>query len=558
MTESNRCAIYARISTDKQSTLSPVDQIRKCREYADNHGFVVIPEHVYTDEGVSGVGSDRPAFRNLLTAASSSARPFNIILADDTSRFSRSLAQAVGVMEQLKFDGLRVIFVSQGIDSDSEQSDVQLTVHGLVDSLYVKELAKKTHRGLEGRILRGLHAGGRCYGYRAILANVEKSKLLTIHDSEAHVIRRIFEMSAGGASLKTIAKTLNAESVPSPRSRSGRRSTWCPTAVREMLKRPLYKGELIWNRSKFTKAPGTNKRRRKLRPSNEWKRQQRPELAIVSTELWDKVQLRFQSFDGKPSGGKTTGLFPRSLTSPYLFSGLLKCGHCASNLSILTGGGTHRHPKYVCTGYFNRGVCQNSLYIRRDELEERLLANLQSDLLKPAVVDFAIAECGRQLRSALANFSDEVVQLRQRKAKLEREIGNFSEAIAEAGHSKYLLEEISAREREVGAIADRLLSAAPDSVESRIEGIRAFVTKEIADLRVLLNHDAMRAKTEIQRHVTEIRMLPANDRKGWHYIAEGSWNLLGSDSGVVQERQPFSWRFRMVAGVGFEPTTSGL
>ena len=59
MTESNRCAIYARISTDKQSTLSPVDQIRKCREYADNHGFVVIPEHVYTDEGVSGVGSDR-------------------------------------------------------------------------------------------------------------------------------------------------------------------------------------------------------------------------------------------------------------------------------------------------------------------------------------------------------------------------------------------------------------------------------------------------------------------------------------------------------------------
>jgi hypothetical protein len=43
-----------------------------------------------------------------------------------------------------------------------------LTVHGLVDSLYVKELGKKTHRGLEGLVLRGLHAGGTCYGYLAI------------------------------------------------------------------------------------------------------------------------------------------------------------------------------------------------------------------------------------------------------------------------------------------------------------------------------------------------------------------------------------------------------
>jgi len=36
---------------------------------------------------------------------------------------------------------------------------VLVTVHGLVDSLYVKALAKKTHRGLEGAFLCGLHAG---------------------------------------------------------------------------------------------------------------------------------------------------------------------------------------------------------------------------------------------------------------------------------------------------------------------------------------------------------------------------------------------------------------
>ena len=156
-----------------------------------------------------------------------------------------------------------------------------------------------------------------------------------------------------------------------------------------------------------------------------------------------------------------------------------------------------------------------SSYIRRDELEERLLANLQTDLLQPAVVDFAVAECGRQLRSALANFSEEIVQLRQRKEKLEREIRDFSKAIAEGGHSKYLLDEISARERDVSTITDRLLSAAPDSVESHIDEIRAFVMKEIADLRALLNHDVMLAKAEIRRHVREIRCrLQATEKTG--------------------------------------------
>jgi site-specific DNA recombinase len=68
----------------------------------------------------------------------------------------------------------------------------------------VKELSKKTHRGLDGRVLRGLHAGGRCYGYRN--APTEDGVRLEINPPEAEVVRRIFEMSASGLSLKTIAK----------------------------------------------------------------------------------------------------------------------------------------------------------------------------------------------------------------------------------------------------------------------------------------------------------------------------------------------------------------
>ena len=558
MDSMNRCAVYARISTDKQSRLSPADQVRKCKEFAEQNGLQVLDEHIYIDEGLSGVGSDRPSFQKLLKVAYSTARPFDTILVDDTSRFSRSLPEAMSTVENLRFRELRVIFVSQGIDTHSEQADVQMTVHGLVDSLYVKELAKKTHRGLEGRVLRGLHAGGRCYGYSAVPAGEGESKRLVINEQEANVVKRIFEMSASGCSLKNIAKVLNCESVQPPRSRSGRRSTWCPTAIRAMLKRELYKGERIWNKSEFRKVPGTNKRRSRPRPQSQWKRITLPELAIVSEELWDDVQTRLKSFADKSRGNRPSGLLPRSLTNEYIFSGLLKCSECGGNLVISTGGGTHRHPKYACSNRVNRGTCSNDLYIRREELEDRLLGNLQAELLRPEAINLAIAEFGQQLSSSLKSISGELVQMRQRKAKLEAEIQNFMDAIAEHGHSKSMLEEIAIREREVAGITDRLLAASPDSMQAKVEEVRLLVQEGITNLRDLLNQKGPLAKAELHRHLHEVRMLPSRGEKDWHYVAEGDWDLLGADSSMVTERQFSDWRPVMVAGVGFEPTTSGL
>jgi DNA invertase Pin-like site-specific DNA recombinase len=272
MNPNNLCAVYARVSSDRQNPLSPTDQVRKCREFADANGFVVLEGHVYIDEGLSGVGSDRPAFQKLLSIAFSARRPFDTILVDDTSRLSRNQAEAMTLVEKLKFEGLRIIFPSQGIDTLSEQADVQMTVHGLMDSMYVKELAKKTHRGLESCALRGLHTGGRCYGYSAVSVGEGESKRLQVNQAEAVIVKEIFELSATGISLKRIAKYLNERHVSAPRSKSIQRGTWCPTAIRAMLKRQLYKGDFVWNRSKFVKVPGTNKRRSRPRPENEWKR----------------------------------------------------------------------------------------------------------------------------------------------------------------------------------------------------------------------------------------------------------------------------------------------
>src|SRR5580704_10136771 len=60
--------------------LSTADQVRKCREYAVAHGLKVNDDHVFVDEAVSGVGSDRVALGRMMNAAVSGAQPFDAVL----------------------------------------------------------------------------------------------------------------------------------------------------------------------------------------------------------------------------------------------------------------------------------------------------------------------------------------------------------------------------------------------------------------------------------------------------------------------------------------------
>jgi hypothetical protein len=240
-------------------------------------------------------------------------------------------------------------------------------------------------------------------------------------------------------------------------------------------------------------------------------------------------------------------------TSPYLFSGILMRGECGANLILVTGGGTHRHPKYACSRRFNRCGRGNGLCIRREDLEDLLLGKLQSEILRPQAVDHAIVEFQRQLGVGLVSLSGGL-------AEVTAGIGSTppAAAIAESGRSKALLAEIARKEAELQAITDRLLSASPESIEARIGEIRTFVAIRLGNLRELLRKDSALARAELLKHTSEITMTPNENIEHRFYVAEGNWNFLGSDPVVARERQPSGWRIRMVAGVGFEPTTFGL
>ena len=549
-----RCAIYARYSTDKQNPLSIDDQIRKCREFAARNGWEVLDAHIYGDEAICGATDDRSGLKNLLGAATAAAHPIDVILVDDTSRLSRKLADSLRIFDQLRFSGVRLIFVSQGIDTDSEQAEVLLATHGIVDSLYIQELAKKTHRGVEGRALQGFHTGGRCFGYRSVpiedptrtdsygrpqIVGVK----LEVHPEQAAIVRRIFADYAAGDSVKTIAKKLNAEGVTSPAPHRGQRHpSWAPSAISVMLHNERYRRTAVWNRTRKVRDPRTGRRVQRLRQRTEWTVMDAPHLRIVSDEIWQAVTNRLASVNAAFSSGVGAGLCSRSHTARYLFSGFLKCGLCGSNIVLISGRGGAGWAKYGCPLHQNRGMCANELVVRRDRIEQELISGLQREVLREDVAAFALEEFKRQLRARLEDTRSHLATMRNKREKLKTEIANLARAIAEGHRSTALLEELGKRERELDSISEELLAADGRGLDARFREIEEFVQKRLQDIRGLLMADVPRAKSELSKHCTAITLTP----EGSTFRIAGDWNLLGgrSDGAGGQNRTGYARLFR--------------
>ena len=137
--------------------------------------------------------------------------------------------------------------------------------------------------------------------------------------------------------------------------------------------------------------------------------------------------------------------------------------------------------------------------------------------------------------------------------------GQIESAVANlivCNHNPVLVAAINTRQHELDDITRQLLSTEPDSISVEIGRIRQFVTGQLSDIRQLFKVDVQKAKAELEKHVSDIRMAPQLEGKEGHYVAEGEWNLL---SGYGEETgNPTTKPIRMVAGDGFEPPTFGL
>lgn len=265
-----RAAIYARYSTDMQSAASIDDQIRVCRKLCADRGWSVAK--ICSDQAMSGSDASRPGFQELRQAIRD--QEVTVIVAEALDRLSRDQEHLSGFFKLADFHQVLIFTKSEG-----EVSQMHVGLGGTMSATQLRELANKTHRGLEGRIHAGKSAGGISYGYRPLRQLLENGDLsageLVINDEEARFIRRIFRDYANGLSPVKIAAALNAEGVPSPRARTGS-GHWKQNTIngnRErgtgILNNELDAGQRIWNRLQYRKDPETSKRVSRLRPRSE-------------------------------------------------------------------------------------------------------------------------------------------------------------------------------------------------------------------------------------------------------------------------------------------------
>jgi site-specific DNA recombinase len=559
MSNEVRCAIYARYSSDMQRDSSIEDQIRKCRDYAQKQNWKIVESYVFADRAISGANiKDRKDLQGLLDAAKSRTKPFTRVLIDDTSRLARDLPTALKTTETLQFHGVQVTFVSQGIDTQDQTARQMMTVHGMMDEQFIKSLGDKVHRGLHGKVLQGLASGGRCYGYRNV-AIEDPTRLgkynrpivtgvrMDVDPEQAIVVRRIFDLYASGNSLATIVKTLNSEEVPPPRATSNRHgSTWCVSSVYEMLRNERYIGVLVWNRTKKQRNPETGRKISRTRSNEDAVRVEVPTMRIVTDEQWQAARQRGANM--RKQFGSHTGL-TRAAHSKYLFSGLLQCGDCGANMSIVSGCGKRGYAKYGCPNHRHRGTCSNSIMVRYERLEAQLLSGIEERLLKPNVIDDAVKDVEVQIKEYLDNRTGKS-QVSDSRQSLQAQADRVTDAIATIGHNQLLIAKLKEIQQQLDDF-DRQAQAPPAKPNVTVKQVRDFVTRELMNVPELLRCDPARTKAFLAEHLGKISLTAGciGEEPVWN--VKGEWNLLPTTADA----------FAMVARDGIEPPTpafSGL
>lgn len=412
-----RTACYLRFSSGKQKLASIEDQLRNIENYCAREG---LPKPiVFKDEAITGSRNDRPGYMEMLAAAEN--KLFDILLVYDLSRMTRDNIETLTSVRKLQFLGIRVVGVSDGVDTSRGGHKIEVALRGLMNEAYLDALSARTHEGITGRALKGYATGGPCYGYTSI--GVEGGFKRVINEEEAQWVRYIFQRFADGIHSRRIAIELNEKGVKAPRG-----GTWIGSAIHPtkravgILAHEIYNGKKIWNRSVWKKNPmDDNKKVRFMRPREEWIVTEVPELKIIDDELWERVQARIKAQQEITATKKVHGKKAYGLPSKYLFSELLKCGVCGANYIVVN------RTSYGCSQHKNHGapVCPNGLRIKRKTLEQDLLQGIKKELLS----EEAYRDFERNLRASIKSGYGDATPLKKKIAEAQKGVDNLIKAI---------------------------------------------------------------------------------------------------------------------------------
>ena len=307
-----KAAIYCRLSKEDETKIGESESIQNQKsmliQYAIEKGFDIY--QIYSDEDYSGIDRNRPAFREMIRAASE--HRFDVVLAKTQSRFTRDMELVEKYLHGKFIEwGIRFIAVVDHVDTDDTANKKSRQINGLINEWYLEDLSVNVRSVLDHKRKEGQYiASFALYGYQKDPAVKGR---LQIDPEAAEVVRRIYAMTLRGVGAHKIAQILNEEGVPSPtayKQQNGERyhltpktpckSLWSSGTVYQMLHNQTYAGDLVQGRHK--KVSYKSKRTVWL-PKAQWIVVENTHEAIIDKDTYNTVQQMMQRRTRSGAGG---------------------------------------------------------------------------------------------------------------------------------------------------------------------------------------------------------------------------------------------------------------
>ena len=233
-----RCAVYCRVSSDERldQSFNSLDAQKEAGhafiKSQSHEGWIAVADD-YDDGGFSGGNMDRPALKRLM--ADIEACKVDIVVVYKIDRLSRSLADFARMVEI--FDRCTVSFsaVTQQINSATSMGRLMLNVL-LSFAQFEREVTGERIRDkIAASKAKGIWMGGPLpLGYDV------RDRLLVINDTEAALVRRIFDDFVTIRSATLMAKAYAAEGLVTKGGKSFSKQT-----LYKMLHNRMYLGEIV-------------------------------------------------------------------------------------------------------------------------------------------------------------------------------------------------------------------------------------------------------------------------------------------------------------------------
>ena len=445
-----KIAAYCRVSTEKEAQIDSLEkQIEFFNEFTKKNGYELYK--LYADEGISGKQiKHRKQFQQMMIDAK--AKKFDKVVVKDVSRFARNTVDLLQSVRELKSYGVQVDFLNNGEVMEGG-SEFILTILGAMAQQESANMSKRVKFGKDITAKKG-RVPNLVFGYDKI---PDERYTLKINEEETKIVKEIFESYVyKGIGTTKIAWNLNDRGIRTKKTKS----KWVQTSIVRMLKNPIYTGRVTNKKSEVTDfITGT----RKELPEEEWIVVEKPEMRIISDELFNRAQelLEQRSNEFKLNNKREK--------TEYVFSTLIYCKHCGYSFRRIKRKYTADGPEYirwVCSGRNSMGVnhCPNTTVIDEEELLNAIKIYLKSiiknkkDFMKAVEKEFEkitkLRENNERSEESLLKEIEKVTVKKQKYMEMfQNEIINIQEL---KKYTNPLNEDIARLERELKLITSEI------------------------------------------------------------------------------------------------------